>query len=121
MKKLFHLLMKSGMKLPEPKRPNEVDKTSDPLDCPYHQCLGHTIENCLSFKDWLERQYKLGKVEIPEKDLEKASVKFMSSASIFMIHVSAESKDEPVMDFSSGICHLVLQRRKSLNLFKKSN
>ncbi|TKC11878.1 hypothetical protein, partial [Robertmurraya kyonggiensis] len=53
--KLFQLLIKAGMQLPEPKKPKEVSKTDDPTFCPYHRCLGHTIENCITFKDWLER------------------------------------------------------------------
>jgi len=51
---LFKLLQKSNkLKLPEPKRPEEVDKTDDPNYCLYHRMVGHPTKACYIFKDVL--------------------------------------------------------------------
>lgn len=78
------MLLQSGMKLPEPKKPEEVEKTDDPSYCPYHRCLGHTIENCITFQDLLERQYKMGKMEIPAQFLEKQASSVKENVSLIM-------------------------------------
>ena len=52
---LFKLLHKSNkLKLPEPKRPEEVDKVDDPTYCLYHRMVGHPTKNCYIFKDILQ-------------------------------------------------------------------
>nr|CAD1844035.1 unnamed protein product [Ananas comosus var. bracteatus] len=50
--KLFRQALKSQrLTLPNPARPEQVNKTDDPLYCPYHRFVGHTIEDCITFKD----------------------------------------------------------------------
>lgn len=78
--KLFKMLLQSGMKLPEAKKPEEADKTEDPSYCPYHRCLGHTIENCITFKPIFERQYKTRKIGIPVIKKKSYSVKYISAS-----------------------------------------
>ena len=52
---LFKLLQKSNkLKLPEPKRPEEVGKTDDPNYCLYHRMVGHPTKSCYIFKDVLQ-------------------------------------------------------------------
>ena len=52
---LFKLLQKSNkLKLPEPKRPEEVGKTNDPNYCLYHMMVGHPTKSCYIFKDVLQ-------------------------------------------------------------------
>src|SRR3954466_988521 len=44
---LFKMLIKSGqLKLPEPRKPEEVGTTDDPLYYLYHRGLGHQTKNC---------------------------------------------------------------------------
>ena len=43
------------LRLPDPKRPDQVNMKDNPLYCPYHQYVGHVIENCIAFKEWLQR------------------------------------------------------------------
>ena len=43
------------LKLPDPKRPDQVNMKDNPLYCPYHQYVGHVIEDCFVFKEWLQR------------------------------------------------------------------
>ncbi|PKA61370.1 hypothetical protein AXF42_Ash020346 [Apostasia shenzhenica] len=54
-KKLFFQALKASLKLPELKRPEEVNEINDPNYCLYHRCVSHPIEDCFVFKDWLER------------------------------------------------------------------
>jgi hypothetical protein len=41
--------------LPDPKRPEQVKMLDNPLYCPYHRYVGHVIEDCVAFKEWLQR------------------------------------------------------------------
>ena len=41
--------------LPEPRRPGQVGMTDNPLYFPYHGYVGHMIEDCVAFKEWLQR------------------------------------------------------------------
>jgi hypothetical protein len=43
------------IKLPDPKRPDQVGMTNNPLYCPYHHYVGHIIKDCVAFKEWLQR------------------------------------------------------------------
>ena len=52
---LFKLLNKSNrLKLPEARRPEEVDKTDNPNYYLYHRMLGHPTKSCYVFKDILQ-------------------------------------------------------------------
>ena len=42
------------LNLPEPKRPDQVSMKDNALYCPYHQYVGHSIEDCVDFKEWLQ-------------------------------------------------------------------
>lgn len=53
-KALFEQIMEHGaLNLPQPQRPDQVSMTNNPLYCPYHRYVGHAIEDCISFKEWL--------------------------------------------------------------------
>jgi hypothetical protein len=43
------------IKLPDPKRPDQVGMTNNPLYCRYHHYVGHVIEDCVAFIEWLQR------------------------------------------------------------------
>ncbi|KAL0903952.1 hypothetical protein M5K25_026016 [Dendrobium thyrsiflorum] len=70
LKRIFkNLLKKPDFKLPAPRRPEEVGKSDQPNYCLYHQMLGHQLEDCVTFKEWLDRNMKLGAVVIPKEYL----------------------------------------------------
>lgn len=55
-RKLFNeVTRQSFLALPNPTKPDEVDKVNEPNYCPYHRHLGHTIEDDYPFKEWLEK------------------------------------------------------------------
>jgi hypothetical protein len=53
-KDLFEQLIEA-LNLPEPRRPDQVNMNNNPLYCPYHRYVGHVIEDCVAFKEWLQR------------------------------------------------------------------
>ncbi|KAH7655809.1 Retrotransposon gag domain-containing protein [Dioscorea alata] len=67
--KIFKDAVSEGLQLPECKRPEEQSKKDHPNYCPYHRVLGHTIEDCYVFKDWVERQYQEGKITLSKNVL----------------------------------------------------
>lgn len=55
-KGMFDQIMEhKALNLPEPRRPDQVNMTNNPLYCPYHRYVGHTIEDCITFKEWLQK------------------------------------------------------------------
>ncbi|KAH7690287.1 hypothetical protein IHE45_02G037700 [Dioscorea alata] len=67
--KIFKDAVREGLQLPEYKSPEEQNKKDHPSYCPYHRVLGHTIEDCYVFKDWVERQYQEGKITLSKNVL----------------------------------------------------
>jgi hypothetical protein len=59
---IFEQAMKSGLTLPTCKRPADIDRASKGEFYPYHRVLGHTIEDCWVFKDFIERGCKDGTI-----------------------------------------------------------
>jgi hypothetical protein len=68
--KIFSDSLKNGLQLPECKRPADMGKSDDPNYCPYHRILGHTIEDCWVFKEWVERKYRDGEIALPKSILQ---------------------------------------------------
>ena len=55
-KDMFDQLMEhQALNLPDPRRPEQVNMTNNPLYCPYHRYEGHVIEDYIAFKEWLQR------------------------------------------------------------------
>ncbi|KAM0888475.1 hypothetical protein ACQ4PT_028304 [Festuca glaucescens] len=53
---MFNQLMEHhALNLPDPRRPDHVNMVDNPLYCPYHRYIGHDIEDCIAFKEWLQR------------------------------------------------------------------
>jgi hypothetical protein len=53
---MFNQLMENhALNLPDPRRPDQVNMVDNPLYCPYHRYVGHAIEDCIAFKEWLQR------------------------------------------------------------------
>jgi Retrotransposon gag protein len=63
---IFRGAVKNGPTLPASKRPEDADKSDEPNFCPYHRVLGHSIEDCWVFKDWVEKAYKNGEITLPK-------------------------------------------------------
>jgi hypothetical protein len=51
--KIFKEAIENGLILPTSKRSAEMEKYSDSNYCHYHRVLGHPIEDCWVFKDWI--------------------------------------------------------------------
>ena len=55
-KDMFNQLMEHrALNLPEARRPDQLGMTDNALFCPYHRYVGHVIEDCVAFKEWLQR------------------------------------------------------------------
>jgi len=82
---IFDQLMASGsLILPEPKRPNQVNKTDHPKYCPYHRLISHTIEECYVLKDKIQNMIDEGDIEM---DCSKGeSAKASSSMLVQTVH-----------------------------------
>jgi hypothetical protein len=63
---IFRGAVKNGLALPASKRPEDADKSDEPNFCPYHRVLGHSIEDCWVFKDWVEKAYKNDEITLPK-------------------------------------------------------
>jgi hypothetical protein len=63
---IFRGALMNGLALSASKRPEDTDKSDEPNFCPYHRVLGHTIEDCWVFKDWIEKAYKNGEITLPK-------------------------------------------------------
>ena len=69
---IFKQLMKEkAIKLPEPKRPSEVDKTDDPKYCPYHRIVSHPLKECYVLKNVIQAMIKNGELVIEESSSSK--------------------------------------------------
>src|SRR3954462_7513164 len=62
---LFKMLSKGGqLKLPEPRKPDEVGKTDDPRYYLYHRALGHPTKSCWSLKNKLQELVDAGALRL---------------------------------------------------------
>jgi hypothetical protein len=63
---IFRGAVKNSLALSASKRPEDADKSDEPNFCPYHRVLGHSIEDCWVFMDWVEKAYKNGEIALPK-------------------------------------------------------
>jgi hypothetical protein len=55
-KGFFNQVVKHNhIKLPDPKRPDQIGMTNNPLYCSYHRYVEHIIKDCVAFKEWLQK------------------------------------------------------------------
>src|SRR3954462_3052667 len=77
------MLSKGGqLKLPVPRKPEEVGKTDDPRYCLYHRGLGHQTKNCWSLKDKLQALVDAGALRL--KTEQKTATANMTSCIQFV-------------------------------------
>lgn len=81
-KALFKMLNKAKkLKLPEPKNPEDVDKTNDPHYCLYHRGLEHRTKLCWALKDKLQALVDAGALKL--KIEQKTTTTNMTSCMLF--------------------------------------
>ncbi|KAH7690271.1 NAD(P)-binding domain-containing protein [Dioscorea alata] len=90
--KIFKDAMREGLQLPECKRPEEQSKKDHPNYCPYHRVLGHTIEDCYVFKDWVERQYQEGKITLSKNVLSEQQAEHTRYVTTLNSEVSSQGE-----------------------------
>ena len=61
---IFKDAVREGLKPLESKRLADLEHRDRPNYCPYHQLLGHSIQDCYIFKDWVERNYRERKLNL---------------------------------------------------------
>jgi hypothetical protein len=71
--KIFKEAIENELILPTSKRPTELEKYSDSNYCPYHRVLGHPIEDCWVFKDWIEKGYTEGMIKFPQSVIQSST------------------------------------------------
>ena len=65
MEQIFdELLAAKAIKLPEPKRPSEVDKNDDPNYCRYHRIISHSLKDCYVLKNIVKGMIKRKEIEV---------------------------------------------------------
>ncbi|XP_020674420.1 uncharacterized protein LOC110093776 [Dendrobium catenatum] len=96
-KKIFKsLIQDDNFQLPKPKRPIEVDKSNDPNYCPYHKMLGHVLEDCYVFKDWVQNEYKSGRMSIHNEYLANPSQGFAKVIHVEVIPTKGKKQSQPL-------------------------
>jgi len=75
---LDDLLENRLIELPEPKRPQEAGRTSDPKYCRYHRVVSHHLEKCVTLKERIMQLARDGKIILDLDDYAGAN------------HISAE-------------------------------
>jgi len=60
------------IELLESKRPEEIERTSDPKYCRYHRIIGLPIEKCRTFKEQVMQLAKEGKITLGREDTEES-------------------------------------------------
>jgi len=53
---------KGVIELPEPKRPEEAERTTDPKYCCYHRIVSHPLEKCITLKEHIMGLAKEGRI-----------------------------------------------------------
>jgi len=71
------------IELPEPKRPEEAGRTSDPKYCRYHRVVSHPLEKCITLKECITQLAKDGKIILDLDDSAEAN------------HISADVEYSP--------------------------
>lgn len=64
--------------------------TDQPNSCPYHRLLGHTLEDCFVFKDWLEQSHQQQRIRISKKYLLDSSQVHTKNVVVHTVNVVHE-------------------------------
>ncbi|KAM1168097.1 hypothetical protein FF1_030016 [Malus domestica] len=66
--RLDDLLEKKVIKLPEYKRPEEMNRINDPKYCKYHRIVSHPVGKCFVLKELIMKLAQQGRIELDLKD-----------------------------------------------------
>ncbi|PIN12542.1 hypothetical protein CDL12_14847 [Handroanthus impetiginosus] len=89
------LLARKLIKLPQPKRPEEVGKTNDPKYCKYHRVVSHPIEKCFVFKDKIMALANEGKSVLDTEDVANASLTVKKGLVMPITNIYSPSLSKP--------------------------
>jgi len=84
---LNDLLKKRIIQLPEPKRLEEVGRTTDPKYCRYHRMVSHPLEKCSRLKERIMRLIEDGTIILDLNDVVKTN------------HISCQTKGLSLIEF----------------------
>ena len=80
---IFNELMAAGaLKLPQSKRPEEVNKTNDPKYYRYHRLVSHTIKDCYVLKDIIQKMIDNDEIEIDQSSHKKENVNIIEESPV---------------------------------------
>ncbi|KAI5337678.1 hypothetical protein L3X38_016949 [Prunus dulcis] len=71
---LEDLLEKKVIKLPECKRPEEMNRVNDPKFCKYHRIVSHPVEKCFVLKELIMNLARQGRIELDVDEIADANV-----------------------------------------------
>lgn len=77
--------------LPNPTRPDQVNMVENNLYCPYHRYVGHKIEDCIAFKEWLQRAVDEGKLALKP---EAINPNYQAANVVTVKHTTTEAHGE---------------------------
>jgi hypothetical protein len=99
------------IKLPDPKRPDQVGMTNNPLYCLYHHYVGHVIEDCVAFKEWLQSTIDEKRLAL-QPDTINPDYHFVNMVSIGSCPESSveEGKWVPLMQLEKDLTNVHLSR-----------
>ncbi|XP_074315668.1 uncharacterized protein LOC141651875 [Silene latifolia] len=96
---LDDLLEKKVIQLPESKRPDQANKTSDPNYCRYHRLVSHPLEKCITLKEKIMQLFRDGKIIL---DLDET----VATNQTTVILEQQEEREEPTMHHGWDVCML---------------
>jgi len=109
-KGMFEQLMEhKALNLPEPRRPEQVNMTNNPLYCPYHRYVGHTIEDCISFKEWLQRAIDEKRVNL-DSEATNPDYHSVNVITVSTTHDQQEDAWAPLAHVEHQLTNMVLAR-----------
>jgi hypothetical protein len=118
--KIFQDAMQNGLKLADSKRPEEANRSDEPNFCPYHRLLGHTIENCWVFKDWVERKYQAGEITLSKGVLQDPAPHEQSNVVCTVDDNGSPPNDVEDPCQEPWIIHLARRTRRLLRKLKET-
>jgi hypothetical protein len=99
------------IKLPDPKRPNQVGMNNNPLYCSYHHYVGHVIEDCVAFKEWLQRAINENRLAL-QPDVSNPDYHAINMVSIRTCPKNSVEEGEwvPLMQLEKDLTNIHLSR-----------
>lgn len=118
-KDMFNQLMEHrALNLPEPRRPDQLRMTDSTLFCPYHRYVVHVIEDCVAFKEWLQRAINEKRINLGPKtinpDYHAVNMVTITSSSSSSQDMEYEESWVPLSQVENKLANLVLATTSTL-------